>query len=82
MDIVATIKLDLYLSLQSVPISIMISEFDFRTRRDILDEVCQYISPFSSSNTTACRDISEILLKVALNTNIISLFIFYDLNRV
>jgi hypothetical protein len=59
----------------------MISEFDFRTKRDILDEVCQYISPFSSSNTTACRDISEILLKVALNTSIISLFMLIRYRR-
>jgi hypothetical protein len=48
-------------------------EFESRSWQGVLDatlydEVCQWFSSVSSPNKTACHNITEIVLKVALNT--------------
>jgi hypothetical protein len=68
--------------MQSVPITTKSCEFEPRSWQGVLDttlcdKVCQWLatgqwfSPgtlVSSTNKTDCHDITEILLKVALNT--------------
>ena len=75
-------QLDLQLPVQSVPITTTSCEFESRLWRGILDtilcdKVCQWLAtgrlfslgtPISSTNTTDRHDITEIVLKVSLNT--------------
>jgi hypothetical protein len=68
--------LDLQLPVQLVPISTKIVSLNSAHGRGVLDttlcdKACQWFSPgtpVSSTNKTDCHDITEILLKVALNT--------------
>ena len=72
-------QLDLQLPLQSVPITTKVVTSN-STHGEVLydttlcDKVCQWLSvvfsrySVSSSNKTVCHDITEILLKVALNS--------------
>jgi hypothetical protein len=70
--------LDLQLPIQSVPITSDVVSLNLRTRWTTLcDKVCQWLAtdlgfslgpPVSSTNKTDRHDITEILLKVALNT--------------
>jgi len=76
-------SLDLQLSVQSVPITTKVVSFEPCSWGGVLvttlcDKVCQWLAtgrwispgtPVSSTNKTYLHDITEILLKVALNTN-------------
>jgi hypothetical protein len=44
----------------------------------LYDKVCQSLAPVSSTNKTDLHDITEILLKVALNTITLALNIIYE----
>jgi hypothetical protein len=67
---------DLQLPVQSVPITTPSCEFEPHSWRDVLDttlfdKVCQWFflgTVVSSINKTDLHDITEILLKVGLNT--------------
>jgi hypothetical protein len=69
-------QLDLQLPLQSVPITTKVvtsnpAHGEVLYDTTLCDKVCQWFSPdipVSSINKTVCHDITEILLKVALNT--------------
>jgi hypothetical protein len=69
----------LQLSIQSVPITtdVVSSNLDQGRCTTLCDKVCQWLAtglwfspgpPVSSTNKTDCHNITEILLKVALNT--------------
>jgi len=74
--------LDLQLPVQSMPITTKVVSLKSCSWRGVLDttlcgKVCQCLAtgrwfstgaPVSSTNQTDCHDITEILLKVALNT--------------
>ena len=68
------------LTVQSVPITTNVESCPFRSVLDttLCDKVCQWLaagrwfSPVSSTNTTDWNDITEILLKVELNTVILA----------
>jgi hypothetical protein len=68
--------MDLQLPVQSVPITTKVVSSNHAQARctTLCDKVCQWLatdrwfSPVSFTNKTDCHDITEILLKVALNT--------------
>ena len=74
--------MDLQLPVQSVPITTNVVNLNTRSWRDVLDttlcdKVCQWLAtgrcffpgtPVSSTNKTDRHDITEILIKVALDT--------------
>ena len=76
--------LDLQLSVQSWPITTWSCEFESCSWRDVCDKVCQWLATVwrffpgilvSSINKTDSHDIHEILLKVALNTINLNLYL-------
>jgi hypothetical protein len=68
--------LDLQLPMQPMPITTKIVSFNPAYGKMYSIQVCKFVSgwcfspgtPASSTNKTDCHDITEILLKVALNT--------------
>ena len=83
--------LKLQLPMHSVPITtyvvIRIPSMTRRTRYTLCDKSYQWLAtgrwispgtPASSTNTTNCYDITDILLKVALNSTTITLAFYYS----
>ena len=78
------------IAMQSVPITTNVMSSNPTQARCILvyttlcDKVCQllvtvqWFSPVDSTNKTDCHNVSEILLKVALNTITLSLYLNYS----
>ena len=85
-------KFDLQPPVQSVPITIIPRSWQGVLATTLCDNVCQRLAtgrwfspgiPVSSTNKTDCHDITEILLKVVLNTLTINLhfIIIYESSR-